>query len=312
MKFRKITVLYGGDSPEREVSLDSGKAVANGLREWGHLVKEVDLAHPDDVFSLLKEPRPDLFFLALHGGWGENGEIQSILHMAGAPYTGSGPSACAVAMDKVLSKKIFSASWLNVPWGVEVPRGQNMGLESHLAEWGALVIKPCCGGSTVAVSVVSDPSGLRPALEAAWAQGGRALAEAYIAGRELTVAVMERSGLPEALPVIEIHPEGGFYDYRAKYGGKSRYTVPAELDRVLAEAVARDAVAAHRALGCSVYSRVDFRLDRGGKPWILEINTAPGMTANSLVPKAGKAGGMPFPELLNLIVEGSLKAGKAQ
>ncbi len=312
MESKKIVVLCGGDSPERAVSLESGRAVASGLRECGHRVGEVDLASAGDIFTLLGEARPDLFFLALHGGWGENGRIQSVLEMAGAAYTGSGPSGCAVSMDKFISKKVFAAAGLEVPWGVEVRRGEDVGLEGHLSQWGALVVKPCCGGSTVATSVVSDPAGFRPALEAAWAQEERSLVEAYIPGRELTVAVLERNGRPLALPAVEIIPEGGFYDYRAKYGGGSRYVAPADLDPDLAEMLGNDAAAAHRSAGCSVYSRVDFRLDADGRPWILEINTAPGMTAHSLVPKAGRAGGLSFPELLNRIVEESLAAKRAE
>ncbi|SMG17288.1 D-alanine--D-alanine ligase family protein [Dethiosulfovibrio salsuginis] len=306
MAKRNITVLCGGNSPERAVSLESGRAVAQGLTEAGHSVQEVDLVSSEGVFDLLREKRPDLFFIALHGGWGEDGHIQAVLDMAGVPYTGSGPVGCAVAMDKVVSKAVFSSSGIDVPWGLEVHKGEFPDLSEDLLRWGGLVVKPCCGGSTVGTSIVSHLEDLSPALWGAWEQEDRALVEAYVPGRELTVAVIDFRGVPRALPAVEIAPEGGFYDYRAKYGGGSCYTSPADLAPSLAELLASQACAAHRASGCSIYSRVDFRVDPDGRPWVLEVNTAPGMTSNSLVPKAAKAAGYSFPELLDYIVEESL------
>ncbi len=306
MRQRDITVLFGGDSPERVVSLDSGRAVANGLREAGHSVVEADLASPSDLFKVLRRQIPDLFFVALHGGWGEDGHLQAVLDMAGVPYTGSGPVGCAVSMDKTISKGVFSSVGLDVPWGIEVRKGESTDLTEELRRWGSLVVKPCCGGSTVATSIVSDASCIQVALESSWELDNRALVEAYIPGREITVAVVDFRGVPRALPAVEIVPEGGFYDYRAKYGGKSGYFAPAELDQGLADLLGSQACAAHRASGCSIYSRVDFRVDPEGRPWVLEINTAPGMTSNSLVPKAAKAAGYSFPELLDYIVDESL------
>lgn len=306
MNQRNIIVLSGGDSPERAVSLDSGRAVAQGLREAGHSVAEVDLASPSDLFKALRRESPDLFFVALHGGWGEDGHLQAVLDMAGIPYTGSGPVGCAVSMDKVISKGVFSSVGLDVPWGVEVRRGESIDLTDDLGRWGALVVKPCCGGSTVATSVVSEFSSLQGALDSSWELEERALVEAYVPGREVTVAVVDFRGVPRALPAVEIVPEGGFYDYRAKYGGGSVYTAPAVLDPALGDLLASQACAAHRAAGCAIYSRVDFRVDPDGRPWVLEINTAPGMTSNSLVPKAARAAGYSFPELLDYLVEESM------
>lgn len=302
----RISVLCGGDSPEREVSLDSGRAVAEGLDSKGHSVEIVDVPSPEAVFDVLDGDRPDLYFVAFHGSWGEDGRVQSVLDMAGVPYTGSRPSGCAVSMDKVLSKGIFAAAGLYVPWGVEVRPGDGARLSGVLDRWGTLVVKPCCGGSTVATYIVSDHNSLDDALRAAWEQGHRALVEAYVPGRELTVAVIEDRGIPRSLPVVEIVPEGGFYDYRAKYGGGSDYVSPADLSPFVAETVARCAETAHRAAGCAVYSRVDMRLDDENLPYMLEINTAPGMTSHSLVPKAAMAGGYTFPDLLDHIVEESL------
>lgn len=306
MRQRDITVLFGGDSPERAVSLDSGRAVANGLREAGHSVVEVDIVSPSDLFKVLRRQIPDLFFVALHGGWGEDGHLQAVLDMAGIPYTGSGPVGCAVSMDKAISKGLFSSVGLDVPWGIEVRKGESPDLTEELSRWGSLVVKPCCGGSTVGTSIVPEASGIQVALESSWELEDRALVEAYIPGREVTVAVVDFRGVPRALPAVEIVPEGGFYDYRAKYGGRSGYFAPAELDQGLADLLASQACAAHRASGCSIYSRVDFRVDPEGRPWVLEVNTAPGMTSNSLVPKAARAAGYSFPELLDYIVDESL------
>lgn len=310
MTEKRITVLCGGDSPEREVSLDSGKAVAKGLEEAGFRVKKIDLKKITEAVACIPEPGVDMFFLALHGGWGENGIIQAIFEFYKVPYTGSDHVGCITAMNKGVSKILFERAGLLVPWGMEVEQdNRNTGaLEESLQKWGALVVKPLCGGSTVAVTVVKEKDEIEKSLEAAWEQGDSAIAEAYIGGREITVAVLEDHGIPKALPAVEIFPEGGFYDYEAKYSGKSRYSVPAELDGAAAKTLAECAVKAHEALGCKVYSRADFRLDKDMKPWLLEVNTAPGMTSNSLVPKAAAAAGMAFPELLKAIVTESARA----
>jgi len=302
----RISVLCGGDSPERDVSLDSGREVAEGLKAKGHSVELVDLPSPEALFSFLAGDRPDLCFVALHGGWGEDGRLQAVLDMAGVPYTGSGPSGCAVAMDKTLSKGAFAAAGLDVPWGVAVHPGEGSSPVEALSRWGTLVVKPCCGGSTVATYIVSEEDDLRKALSSAWKLENRALVEAYVAGRELTVTVVEDRGIPRAFPIVEILPDGEFYDYRAKYGGGSRYVSPADLEPSVVDVVSRSAEIAHRVSGCSIYSRVDIRLDGKNRPFVLEVNTVPGMTSNSLVPKAARAGGFSFPDLLDHIVEESM------
>lgn len=306
VKKYNIKVLCGGDSPEREVSLESGKAVSAGLEASGHKVTMVDLKNPMDLFRVVERDLPDIFFVALHGGWGEDGRAQSVLDLAGVPYTGSGPSGCAVSMDKMLSKGCFSSAGLDVPWGMVKKRGDLLSLEEHLSRWGKLVIKPCCGGSTVATSIVEELAQVDKALEAVWQLEERALIEAFIPGRELTVAVLEQRGLPSSLSAVEIIPESGFYDYEAKYSGGSQYTSPGDLSSSLYDLISQAAMVAHDASGCKVYSRVDFRLDEEGRPWILEVNSAPGMTSNSLVPKAAFKSGIAFPELLNRIVNESM------
>ncbi|PIE55269.1 MAG: D-alanine--D-alanine ligase [Dethiosulfovibrio peptidovorans] len=304
----RIHVLCGGDSPEREVSLASGASVGRGLTEAGHHVSVRDLETSSDIFGVLSEPKPDLYFVALHGEWGEDGRLQSVLDMSGVPYTGSRPAGCAVAMDKWLSKKIFAAAGLEVPWGLRLRAGDEIDdVGDQVERWGSVIVKPCCGGSSVGVTVVSRRDELALALNLAWRHEPCALVESYIPGREISVAILEESGIPRALPAVEILPPGGLYDYSAKYDGKSRYRAPAELATPVAQWVARSAEEAHRAAGCGVYSRVDMRLDEESRPWILEVNTAPGMTDCSLVPKAAQAEGIAFSDLLNRIVLESLR-----
>lgn len=313
----KILVAYGGDSPEREVSLNSGKAVLKGLQQAGFNPVDGCVDRPVELLEKVRSEKPDLVFIALHGGWGEDGRIQSALEMMGVPYTGSGPEACSLAMDKTVSKMLFQKRGVPTPWAVEIgPGGEIEGdctLErlKSMADGIGLVVKPCCSGSTVGVSILREGGGLEEAIRLAGAFSDRVLAEAYIPGRELTVAVWGDGESAYALPVIEIRPRLAFYTYEAKYTpGSSEYLCPAPLDESTALNVEKASVAAHRALGCRVYSRVDLRLSPEGEPFVLEVNTAPGMTGTSLVPKAGKAAGWEFPELLAKIAENSARVDR--
>jgi len=309
----KILVAYGGDSPEREVSLNSGKAVVEGLLQAGYPLVDGCVDQPSELLDRVRAERPDLVFIALHGGWGEDGRIQSALELMGVPYTGSGPEACTLAMDKTVSKMLFQKRGVPTPWAVEIgPQGEieadcTLDRLKATADGSGLVIKPCCSGSTVGVTILRTGEGLEDAIRLAGSFSERVLAEAYIPGRELTVTVWgDREGT-RALPVIEIRPRLAFYTYEAKYTpGSSEYLCPAPLDESTALNVEKASVAAHRALGCRVYSRVDLRLSPEGKPFVLEVNTAPGMTGTSLVPKAGRAEGWEFPELLARISENSV------
>jgi D-alanine-D-alanine ligase len=311
----KIFVAYGGNSPEREVSLNSGKAVLEGLKEAGFTVIDGCVETPGELLERVRSENPDLVFIALHGGWGEDGRIQSALELMGIPYTGSGPQACFLAMDKTVSKMLFEKRGVPTPWAVEIgPDGAvegNISLERlrEIATAAGLVVKPCCSGSTVGVTILKSGDGLEDAIRVAASYSERVLAEAYIPGKELTVAVWGEGKSAFALPVIEIRPRLAFYTYEAKYTpGSSEYLCPAPLDADTAARVEAAAVGAHRALGCQVYSRVDLRLSPEGKPFVLEVNTAPGMTGTSLVPKAGRAAGWEFPELLARIARTSAGA----
>jgi D-alanine-D-alanine ligase len=310
----RILVAYGGDSPEREVSLNSGKAVLEGLKEAGFAVSDGCVETPRELLDRVRSESPDLVFIALHGGWGEDGRIQAALELMGIPYTGSGPEACFLAMDKTLSKMLFEKRGVPTPWAVEIgPDGTAEGdvpfeRLRKIASGEGLVVKPCCSGSTVGVTILRSGEELEDAVRLARTYSERVLAEAYIPGKELTVAVWGEGKSAAALPVIEIRPRLAFYTYEAKYTpGSSEYLCPAPLDRDTAAKVEAAAVAAHAALGCQVYSRVDLRLSPEGNPYVLEVNTAPGMTGTSLVPKAGRAAGWEFSELLARIAESSVK-----
>lgn len=298
----RVVVLMGGDSPEREVSLASGAAVAEAFREGGYEASPVDVtftgrfpARPiwDVLNSELLEA--DVWFLCLHGGFGENGGLQALLEEKGVPYTGSGPLASMLAMDKWMSKKLFMSEGIPVPDGMLVGPGEDGRI---LEEIGLpCVVKPRSQGSTVGLSVVRCEGEIKKGMEFAGAYGD-VLAERFITGRDLTVAILGE----EALPAVEVHPKHEVYDYTCKYTpGMSEYTVPAELPEETADALKEHALKAFKVLGCRDFGRVDFRMDTEGGTYCLEVNTLPGMTSTSLVPKAARAAGISFPELVERI-----------
>lgn len=326
----KIAVLLGGASAEREVSLDSGSAIARALQERGHLVLGIDPAsgrrlkgvevagaignEADPVpptpglpihqpggplaraFDELPGARDiDVVFVGLHGGAGEDGRVQALLDLIGVPYTGSGPLGSALAMDKLVTKELFVAGDVPTPpWLVGRPDAAHV--ERALGY--PVVVKPSHEGSTVGVSVVRSAEELVPALDRASEFDGPPLIERFISGRELAVGILGQ----DALPVVEIRPTHEIYDYECKYTkGMSDYEVPAPLNPATTEKVQELALKAHRILRLSAYSRVDFRLDEKDAPWCLEANSLPGMTATSLLPKAAAAAGLSFEDLCDRI-----------
>ena len=300
---RKVAVLCGGDGREREVSLRSGKAVTDALNEAGFEAFMIDLLRIDDA-DRLKNAGIDGVFIAMHRDWGEGGQLQAKLTELGIPYTGSDSHASALAMDKWEAQRFFEHAGIPVPKSIFIPKNyddvaRDLGTD--------VVVKPCSGGSTVGVSIIHSltPQNLNEALNLARdSYAGEVMAEEYIPGRELTCAVWERNGKAEALPVIEIKPHTGYYDYTNKYTkGATEYIVPAELPENIAAMIQDYAVRAHEALGCRAYSRADFRLSLDGRAYILEVNTAPGMTETSLVPKAAKAVGVSMSEFVKSIMK---------
>ena len=302
-------MLMGGDSPEREVSLASGRAVASALGEGGHEVFPIDVTFTGsfparriwDVLDSEEVRKADLLFLCLHGGFGENGGLQALLEEMGLPYTGSGPSASMLAMDKWTSKMLFASAGIPVPDGFPVGPDED---GKVLEEIGLpCVVKPRSQGSTVGLSVVREAGKMKEALERAGTYG-EVLAERFVPGRDLTVAVLGE----EALPAVEIHPKHEVYDYTCKYTpGMSEYTVPAGVPEEASDALREYALRAFQVLGCRDFGRVDFRMDPEGGIYCLEVNTIPGMTSTSLVPKAARAAGISFPELVERIARMALE-----
>ncbi len=302
---RRVAVLKGGTSAEREVSLVSGAACAEALREGGYEVDEIDVTR--DIGALLQAlsaPPPDVVFNALHGRWGEDGCVQGLLELLRLPYTHSGVMASAIAMNKQMTKNLAAAHGVTSPEGVVVRRED---LIKGAVMDPPYVVKPLREGSSVGVRIVREGDN-RPALEGTdWAYGEDLLVERFIPGRELTVSVMGA----RALAVTEIRPREGFYDYQAKYtDGRAEHLIPAQVPESIAAAALDGARAVHQALGCRGVSRSDFRYDdtgtkngAAGDLYFLEVNTQPGMTPLSLVPEQAAHVGMSFPELCAWMVE---------
>jgi len=306
----EVAVLMGGLSAEREISLRSGQGVLAALRSQGVRARAFDPAeHPLDE---LKARGISRVFIALHGRYGEDGTVQGALELLGIPYTGSGVQASAIAIDKIRTKQIWGFMGLPTPASMQVCEDSD---PNTLIETLGLpmVVKPAREGSTLGLSKVYEASALSAALELARASDPMVLAEQLIAGRELTVAVIGEDDGALALPIVEIRAPQGNYDYQNKYfTDDTQYLCPAPLEAALSAQVQDVALAAFRSLGCSGWGRVDFMLDEAGKPWLLEVNTSPGMTDHSLVPMAARAIGIDYASLvMRLLEQASLKLRRA-
>jgi len=300
---RKTAVVYGGTSSEREVSCTSGKAVLEALKGRGFDVLGIDTR--GDCLAELRNACAEVAFLALHGGFGENGGIQAVLEHARIPYTGSGPRASRIAMDKPATKRLLIEN------GVPTPEFDVLGPQAGEAEVRLaatrlgypVVLKPPADGSSVGVSIVRRPEDIAAALAEARRVDGSVLLEKFIEGRELTVGIL--NGRP--LPIVEIRCPG-FYDLKTKYTkGIAEYIVDPELPGPVRAAVVDAALRTYRVVGCEGAARVDVRLDGAGVPYVLEINTIPGLTATSLLPKAARAAGIEFGELCESMVKDALQ-----
>jgi D-alanine-D-alanine ligase len=301
MPGKHVAVLMGGWSAEREVSLRSGKACADALEAGGYRVTKIDVGR--DIANVLQMLKPDAALNVLHGHPGEDGTLQGILEIVGVPYSHSGVLASAAAMQKDLAKTIFRAAGIPTPGGMLVSRAA--AAKAHVLER-PYVLKPVNEGSSVGVFIVTAAHEYPPQelTRDDWEFGEMVLAEPFIAGKELTCAVMG----DEALGVIEIVPTARFYDYEAKYApGGSRHLLPAPISPIVYQEVRRLTLAAHRALGCRGVSRADFRWDDGvegtGGLVCLEVNTQPGMTETSLVPEMAAHAGVSFVELVGWMIE---------
>lgn len=302
-RFGRVGVLMGGPSSERVISLKSGKAVLESLKEEGLDVIALDIKthNLSTNIRLIKDSGIDIAFIALHGRFGEDGQIQKILEDLDIPYTGSGIMASKLALDKIASRKIFQI------YGLSVPRYKVLHRLSYHEDFilldGSfnfpLVIKPATHGSSIGLSIIDSRKELRRALDLAFSFDECILIEEYIKGREITVGILKDT----PLPVIEIEPKNRFFDYQAKYkSGMTNYIVPANLKKEIADRAKYCALLAHRFLGCEGFSRVDMIL-KDTTPHILEVNTIPGLTRTSLLPKAAKVIGLSFNQLCLCLLE---------
>lgn len=322
---KMIGVLMGGMSAERDVSMRSGLAVYQGLQELGYNSVMIDVGK--DIAQVLKKEKVKLAFIALHGGTGENGAMQGLLDVVGIPYTGSGVLASALAMDKEASKKIFAYHAIPVApsivvkkekhpqkrtalekrsGGVMDPSGSYLFPDFPRPEFDLpWVVKPASEGSSIGVSIVKEEKDLLPCLEKTFALGEKVIVEKYIKGKELHIGVIGS----RVLGGVEVRPSLEFYNYEAKYtSGLTEYIMPPEVDEAAYDHTKKMALRAHMALGCAGAARVDFMLDeRDNTPYILEVNTLPGMTTTSLLPKIARSAGLSFNDLLEEIIRHAVK-----
>lgn len=295
----RIAVLMGGQSSEREVSLKSGEAVFQSLRRQGYRVIKIDVDRtlPD----VLRRGKIQVAFLAMHGPGGEDGTVQGLLEILGIPYTGSGVLASAVSMDKGMTKTMLQPVKMPLAAGMVIDRKKTV---PSIAKFGwPLVVKPTDQGSTVGVSIVHRPSEWKRALREAFKQSSQVVVESYVFGREIAAGVLDG----RALPLVEIVAPGGFYDYAAKYQKPdTRYVCPAPVTQRQMREMQNLAVLAFEVLGCDGAARVDFRLNRRGRPVFLEINTIPGMTERSLLPMAAAQAGINYDSLTKRILQSAM------
>lgn len=313
---KKVAVLMGGSSLERDVSLRSGRRVSRALAALGYAVEDYDI--DERLVPSLKRSRPDLVYIALHGKFGEDGTVQEILEILGLPYTGPGAFASSMGFNKVLSKEVFAREGIPTPdfFVLSAATFQEMGAVHLLGEVGdrlgfPLVVKPAAQGSALGVRVVEAFPSLAPAVAAALDYDERVILEKHVEGTEVAVSILGNREL-EALPVVEIVPRSGFFDFEARYThGMTDYHCPARLDGAAAERVTEVALRTHRALDCLNVSRVDIIVDGAGTPQVLELNISPGMTETSLLPLAAQAAGMGFEQLVGRLVDLALEKGRA-
>lgn len=305
----RIGVLMGGQSSERDVSLRTGAAVHKALCRRGYDAVMIDVG--PTLSRDLQDQKVSLVFLALHGPGGEDGSIQGFLETLGIPYTGSGIQASAVGMHKETTKTMLAAHGIPVPAGIVVKRGEKISSAQALRKgklrW-PVVVKPASEGSTIGVTIVKKPAQWNEALTLAHKYDRDAMIEAYIPGHEVTVSLLGRQAqAPLVLPAVEIVAPGGFYDFSAKYEkGRTQYLCPAPLSATITKQIEALALRTYEVLGCAGAARVDFRITPRGRPYVLEINTVPGMTETSLLPMAAAQAGIGYEELTERILESAV------
>ncbi len=298
----KVGVICGGISSEREISLKTGSGIYSALIELGYNTDFIDFKGDDiSVFKNI-----DIAFLALHGKYGEDGTVQGVLELFKIPYTGSGILASSLAIDKIYSKKIFKLEGINTPDYISIDNGKVIEIKGIIKSVNdklgyPVVVKPAREGSTIGITIAENESEIESAINFARIYDSRILIEKYIKGRQLTTSILGEN--PVALPIIEVIPKSGFYDFKSKYtSGLTEYIVPARISNDLSLKIQDISLKTHQSLGCYGISRVDLILDENGEIFVLEINTMPGMTETSLVPKAAAAAGIDFKKLVEIIL----------
>lgn len=295
--YGKVVVLMGGNSAERDISLQTGQAVLSALQRKGVDAQGIDTQH--NALQQISTAQADRAFIALHGRGGEDGSMQGLLELLGLPYTGSGVLGSALAMDKLRTKQIWQSVGLPTPPALRVDANSDWQAVAEALEL-PLIVKPALEGSSVGISKVTSLDELPKAFEAANECASQVLAERYIRGAEYTIAVLQG----KALPIIKLETPRDFYDFAAKYeDDRTTYLCPCGLSEAQEEALQNLALQAFQAVGASGWGRVDLMLDTENQPWLLEVNTVPGMTSHSLVPMAAKATGMDFDHLVLAILQ---------
>jgi D-alanine-D-alanine ligase len=309
----KIAVLMGGRSLEREVSLRSGERVFGALERLGYRPVALDVT-PELVDTLRRE-RPDAVYIALHGKFGEDGTVQEALEFLGIPYTGPGVTSSVLAWDKALSKRLFAEAGIPTPAWVtftadafkEMGAASALDLVPEVVGGFPVVVKPTKQGSALGLAKVDSAEDLPEALLSALSFGDAAIVEKWVEGTELAVAVLDGPDGPEVLPAVEMVAKSGLFDFTAMYTrGETEYYCPARLEPAVASEVARLARECHTLLGCRDVSRADMVVDSAGRPWVLEVNTSPGMTETSLLPMAAAAAGLEFHDLVGRLALSAL------
>jgi len=309
LKKKRVAVMMGGLSREREISMKTGKAILKALTEKGYTVIAVDVG--EGIIEKLIKEKIECAFLALHGRFGEDGTIQGTLELMRIPYTGSGVLASALAMHKIMSKKFFLCEKIPTPRFEAFQREEiKKELPKNISLPLPVVVKPAREGSTIGVSIVRKDEELGPALKKAGEYDEEILVEEFMKGREITVGIFE--DIP--LPIIEIVPKSGFYDYHSKYTkGETQYILPARIPREKYLYAQEISLKAFQTLGCLGVARVDLMTDENENPFVIDVNTMPGMTETSLLPKAASYAGIPFEDLVERILLGAslkIESGK--
>lgn len=303
----KVLVIYGGESSEREVSLKTGQGVYDALRKIGYKSELFDFKRNKILDLIDRITNADVIYIALHGKDGEDGKIQGLISMLGKPFVGSNESASSLAMNKFLTKQIVSTAGVPIAKSIKIASNHNIKRKTReiLDNFNfPLVVKPNKEGSSFGLSLVKTQSDLEPAINKALNYDNEIIVEDYIKGREFTVSIIENQNEVISLPIIEIIPKNEFYDYESKYiEGGSTFNCPAKISTSLEKKLKNYAIRAHKLIGCKDYSRVDFIVDEKNlEPYLLEINTLPGMTPTSLLPQAAKAFGYSYEKLVDHLI----------